>query len=86
MDESKLDAIAIRCWTELQKLNISPCVLLGEMNNRRVSSACEVDIGNAVMMHALTWLPTPPRPLDWNNNYADEEDNCILFHCGPCPS
>jgi len=21
--------------------------------------------------------------LDWNNNYADDEDRCILFHCGP---
>jgi L-fucose isomerase-like protein len=23
--------------------------------------------------------------LDWNNNYRDEENKCILFHCGPVP-
>ena len=23
--------------------------------------------------------------LDWNNNYGDENDKCILFHCGPLP-
>jgi L-fucose isomerase-like protein len=23
--------------------------------------------------------------LDWNNNYGDEADKCILFHCGPLP-
>jgi len=23
--------------------------------------------------------------LDWNNNYGDAEDKCILFHCGPVP-
>jgi L-fucose isomerase-like protein len=20
--------------------------------------------------------------VDWNNNYADDEDKCVLFHCG----
>ncbi len=24
--------------------------------------------------------------LDWNNNYDDEDDKCILFHCGPMPA
>ena len=24
--------------------------------------------------------------LDWNNNYNDEDDKCILFHCGPMPA
>jgi DNA-binding transcriptional LysR family regulator len=28
----------------------------------------------------------PATCLDWNNNYADEEDKCILFHCGPVPA
>ena len=23
--------------------------------------------------------------LDWNNNYGNEKDKCILFHCGPVP-
>ena len=32
--EYKMDAIALRCWTELQtQLRISPCVLLGVLNN-----------------------------------------------------
>ena len=24
--------------------------------------------------------------LDWNNNYGEDEDKCILFHCGPVPA
>jgi L-fucose isomerase-like protein len=24
--------------------------------------------------------------LDWNNNYVDDDDKCILFHCGPVPA
>jgi len=32
--ENQMDAIAIRCWIELQQqLGISPCVLLGLLNN-----------------------------------------------------
>jgi L-fucose isomerase-like protein len=27
----------------------------------------------------------PATCLDWNNNYGDEDDKCILFHCGPVP-
>ncbi len=83
----QMDAIAIRCWLELQtQLGISPCVLLGELNNRLVSAACEVDIGSAIMMFALSLASgEPPVCLDWNNNYADYENKCILFHCGPVP-
>lgn len=87
IDEYRLDAIALRCWIELQEqLGISPCVLLGELNDRGVAAACEVDISNAVTMRALGLASDgPPSCLDWNNNYADDENKCILFHCGPVP-
>ncbi|NQU10351.1 hypothetical protein HQ590_06155 [bacterium] len=87
-DELQLDAMALRCWVEMQKLlKVSPCVLASEMNNRGVTVACEVDVGNAVMMHALQLASgKPPACLDWNNNYGEEDDKCILFHCGPVPA
>ncbi len=83
--ENRLDALALRCWLELeQTLRVSPCVLLSELNDRLIPAACELDLGNAVAMYALR-LATGGAPacLDWNNNYGDEEDKCILFHCGP---
>jgi L-fucose isomerase-like protein len=85
--EYNMDAIAVRCWTELQQqLGISTCVLLGELNERRFPAACEVDLGNAVAMSALRLASDSPAAcLDWNNNYADDENKCILFHCGPVP-
>ncbi len=87
VEECGLDAVAVRCWLEMQKyLGISPCVLLSEMNDRGVVAACEVDIGNAVCMSALGFASGEPvMCLDWNNNYGDEDDKCILFHCGPVP-
>lgn len=87
VEEMKLDAIAIRCWIELQKeLKVSCCVLLGEMNDRGITAACEVDVGSGVTMHALAAASGDVATcLDWNNNYGDEDDKCILFHCGPVP-
>ena len=87
VEEFGMDAVAIRCWVELQRqLGISPCVLLSEMNDRGITAACEVDIGNAVTMYALSKASGKPATcLDWNNNYGDDENKCILFHCGPVP-
>ena len=87
-EECSLDAMALRCWDEMQwQLHISPCVLLSEMNDRHFPVACEVDLGNAVTMRALGLASGEVTTcLDWNNNYGDDEDRCILFHCGPVPS
>ena len=86
--EAGLDALAIRCWTEIQlQMGISPCVAMGVLNETGLASACEVDLGNAVMMRALHLASYNPVALmDWNNNYGDEDDKCILFHCGPAPA
>ena len=83
--ENQMDGIAIRCWIELQQqLGISPCVLLGLLNNTGTIAACEVDVYNAVVMAALSLASgRPATVLDWNNNYGDDDDKCILFHCGP---
>ncbi|MCP4165335.1 MAG: hypothetical protein GY759_05500 [Chloroflexi bacterium] len=85
--EFAMDAIAIRCWLELQQqLGISPCVLMGQLNNTGIAAACEVDVTNAVAMQLLSDASgAPATVLDWNNNYGDEEEKCILFHCGPVP-
>jgi L-fucose isomerase-like protein len=87
VEEYALDALGVRCWIEMQKqLGLSPCVLLSEMNNRGLPTACEVDMGNAVTMFGLHAASgNVATCLDWNNNYGDEDDKCILFHCGPVP-
>lgn len=52
--ERHLNALALRCWEEFQtELGIAPCVLIGELNNRGMVTACEMDVGNAVPMYAL---------------------------------
>ena len=68
------------------QLRVSPCVLMSDMNDRGIAAACEVDIGSAVTMRALHLASgAAPSCLDWNNNYYDDPDKCIVFHCGPVP-
>ena len=80
-----LDAIALRCWNEMETyLRICPCVILSELNDRGIVASCEIDMCSAVTMRAMTLASeVPATVLDWNNNYGDEEDKVILFHCGP---
>ena len=87
IEEYQLDALGLRCWFDLeQTLRISPCVVLSELNDRGFPTACELDIGNAISMLALNLASGKPSScLDWNNNYEDDPDKCILFHCGPVP-
>ncbi len=86
-EELRLDAMAVRCWIELQQqYGVSPCILLSEMNNRCFPVACEVDVGSAVTMCALRVASgSVATCLDWNNNYGNDDNKCILFHCGPVP-
>ena len=85
--EYDLNGIALRCWNEFQlEFGIAPCMVLGELNERGIAASCEVDITNTLMMQALALAGnTPSMLLDINNNYRDDPDKCILFHCGPVP-
>ena len=85
IDEYRLDALALRCWNEVEaQLRICPCVLLSELNDRGIAASCEIDICSAVCMRAMGLATEKPvTVLDWNNNYGDDENKVILFHCGP---
>ncbi|MDZ7638276.1 MAG: hypothetical protein U5J83_08520 [Bryobacterales bacterium] len=51
-----------------------------------MSSACEVDVCGVIAMHALRLASgTPSALLDWNNNYGDDPDKAVCFHCSNLP-
>lgn len=79
-----LDAIALRCWNEMETyLRVCPCVLISELNDRGITASCEIDMCSAITMRALSLATQGPAAcLDWNNNYGDDPDKVILFHCG----
>ena len=81
----RLDAFALRCWNEMEEqLRITPCVLLSYFNDRGITASCEIDMCSALCMRAMSLASEKPSAvLDWNNNYGDDENKVILFHCGP---
>ncbi len=85
--ENEINACAIRCWPELQDyLGIYPCAVMSMMNNSLLPCACEADVMGAIAMYALQLASGLPSGLfDWNNNYGDDPDKLVLFHCSSIP-
>jgi L-fucose isomerase-like protein len=87
IEEYQLDAVAIRCWSELEvEHGVAPCMILGELNERGIAAGCEVDVSNTIIMQALLLAGNKaPMLLDVNNNFGMDNNKSILFHCGPVP-
>lgn len=84
IEENALDATAIQCWTSLQKnYGCNVCTSMSMMSENMLPSACEVDVTGTLSMYAMQLASgTPSALVDWNNNYADDDSKCVLFHCG----
>jgi len=87
MRANELQISALQCWTSLEQFyGVVPCTLMSMMSDSLMSSACEVDIPGAVAMHALRLASgTPSALLDWNNNYGEDPDKAVCFHCSNLP-
>jgi len=82
-----LQGTAIQCWTALQEyFGIVPCAAMSMMSEQLQPSACEMDVTGALGMYVLQLAcESPSALLDWNNNYGDDPDKCIVFHCSNLP-
>lgn len=79
-----LQASALQCWNSVQRnFGVNVCTLMSMMSDQLMPSACEADITGVASMYALQLASGSPSALvDWNNNYGDEPDKCVFFHCG----
>jgi len=87
MDENQLVATAVQCWTSMEEFfGVVPCTVMSMMSNALIPSACETDITGAVGMYAMALASGKPSALvDWNNNYGDDPDKGVIFHCSNLP-
>lgn len=83
MAANDLNGTALQCWDSIQEnYGVNACGLMSMMSDKLMPSACEVDITGVASMYALQLASGKPSALiDWNNNYADDPDKCVLFHC-----
>ncbi len=87
MKENRLAATALQCWTSMEEYyGVVPCTLMSMMSNGLMPSACETDIAGLVGMYAMMLVSGKPSAIvDWNNNYGDDPDKAVIFHCSNLP-
>jgi len=85
--ENELDGFAFQCWPSIQdNFGIVPCAVLSMFSEGLVPAACEVDISGLIGMLILQIASEIPSAiLDWNNNYGDDPNKMVLFHCSNLP-
>jgi L-fucose isomerase-like protein len=85
--ETDVTITAVQCWTAIEEyFGVVPCTVMSMMSNDLAPSACEVDVCGVVAMYALALASgTPSALLDWNNNYGDNPDKAVCFHCSNLP-
>jgi L-fucose isomerase-like protein len=87
MAKTRLSATAIQCWTAMEEFfGVVPCTLMSMMSDQLLCSACETDIMGTVAMFAMAQGSSKPSALvDWNNNYGEDPDKGVIFHCSNLP-
>jgi L-fucose isomerase-like protein len=87
MKEVDVTVSAVQCWTAMEEyFGVVPCTLMSMMSNENTPSACEVDVVGTLSMYALTLASeTPAALLDWNNNYGEDPNKAVCFHCSNLP-
>ena len=87
MKQTDVQISAVQCWTSMEEyFGVVPCTIMSMMSNKLLPAACEVDVCGTLSMHALALASeTPSALLDWNNNYGDDPNKAVCFHCSNLP-
>lgn len=87
MKAAAVQISAVQCWTSMEEnLGVVPCTIMSMMSDSLLSSACETDVCGVLSMHALQLASgTPSALLDWNNNYGNDPNKAVCFHCSNLP-
>ena len=78
---------AVQCWTSMEEFfGVVPCTIMSMMSDNLIPSACETDVPGTLSMYMLALASgTPSALLDWNNNYGNDPNKCVCFHCSNLP-
>lgn len=87
IEANDLAATAVQCWTSMEEyFGVVPCTVMSMLSNALEPSACETDITGAIGMHAMALASKKPSALaDWNNNYGEDPNKGVIFHCSNLP-
>lgn len=85
--DHELVGTAVQCWTAMEEFfGVVPCAVMSMLSNSLKPSACEADITGLIGMYAMALASGQPSALlDWNNNFGDDPNKGIVFHCSNLP-
>ncbi|HEV2383517.1 MAG TPA: L-fucose/L-arabinose isomerase family protein [Terriglobia bacterium] len=85
--DNQLTGTSIQCWTAMEEyFGVVPCTLMSMMSNHLLPSACETDMIGMIGMYILQLAAGEPSAIvDWNNNYGEDPNKCVIFHCSNLP-
>ena len=87
IETKELKGFAFQCWTSIQEnYGIFPCGVMSYFSHKMIPAACEVDVTGLLSMYILQLASGKPSAIvDWNNNYGNDPDKAVLFHCSNFP-
>lgn len=87
MKANELVGTSVQCWTAMEEFfGVVPCTLMSMMSNNLLPSACETDMIGMIAMYTLQLAAGDPSAIvDWNNNFGEDPDKAVIFHCSNLP-
>jgi L-fucose isomerase-like protein len=87
MQDNELVGSSVQCWTSMEEyFGVVPCTLMSLMSNNLLPSACETDMIGMIGMYILQLASEAPSAIvDWNNNFGEDPDKAVIFHCSNLP-
>ena len=88
IEATGVSLFSFQCWNSIEEnYGIMPCTVMSMFSEKLIPAACEVDLVGGLSMYALQLASQKPSALvDWNNNFGDDPDKAILFHCSNFPN
>lgn len=88
IEKNDLDTISLQCWPAIEEYyDLAPCGAMSLLTENMNPAACESDVMGSLSMYALQLASGKPSAIiDINNNYGDDPDKFVAFHCSNYPS
>lgn len=84
---NRCTALSSECWHMFSRFyGVSPCFLLGDLNDRGLPAACENDVHGAItsaMAVAASRYAVPSFVADLTIRHPENDNAELLWHCGP---
>lgn len=86
-EEDELDALSFQCWPAIEEhYETVPCAAMSLVIESQLPVSCESDVMGGLSMLALRLASgKPPALVDLNNNYGDDPEKFVMFHCSAFP-